>query len=139
MEVLSGKTLADALNFCDQNPGAEVGIACSTCEAARGLIESIWEEVNNGRMLGWEMGRSVTGVSEATLRRRLKPEPSYIEIFAPHARSEAAGRSFHRVLYDAHMSDYWIQELACAERLTLPGEEETSVELDEFLSSFKIV
>lgn len=83
MEVLSGKTLAEAFNFCDQNPGAEVGVACSTCEAARCLIDSIWEEINNGRMPGWEMGRSITGVSEATLRRRLKPEPSYIEIFAP--------------------------------------------------------
>lgn len=90
-------------------------------------------------MPGWEMGRSVTGVNEAMVRRRLKPEPSYIEIFAPHARSEAVGRSFHRVLYDAHLSDYWIQELSCAERLTLPGEEETSAELDEFLNSFKIV
>lgn len=139
MEVLSGKTLADALNFCDQNPGAEVGVACSTCEAARCLIDSIWEELSSGRMPGWEMGRSVTGVSEATLRRRLKPQPSYIEIFAPHTQSETAGRAFHRILYDVHMSDYWVQELACAERLTFPGEEETSDELDEFLSSFKIV
>lgn len=139
MEVLSGKTLADALNFCDQNPGAEVGIACSTCEAARCLIDSIWEEVSNGRMPGWEMGRALTGVSKATLRRYLKPEPSYIEVFVPNIHGETAGRSFHRVLYDANMSDHVIQELALTERLILPGEEETSAELDEFLNSFKIV
>ncbi len=139
MEVLSSKSLVDALIFCDKHPGVEVGIACSTCESASALIESIWDEMTNGRMPGWEMGRSVSGISEATLRRRLKPEPSYIEIFAPYARDSTAGRKYHRVLYDAHMSDYWVRELACLECLPLPGEDEPSKELDEFLSSFKIV
>ena len=139
MDELSGSTLLDALRTCDEHGGARIGIACARSASAKLLIESLWNEIVNGRMPGWEIGRELDGVN-ATLRKKVKSEYSTIEIFTPFLPQNIRGRSFHQVLYEKFLNPSFLDELCWCERLSFGLEENLESEvLDEFLNSFKIV
>lgn len=141
MEVLTGKLFGEALIACREVKGTKIGIACATSMSASVMIESIWSELTNGRMPGWEMGRWVHG-DRATLRKKVDGEYSTIDIFAPHDVTDIRGMSYNKVLYEEYIDRRLLDELIWCERIPVyePVDEDSVNEsLDEFLNSFKIV
>lgn len=139
MDVLSGKTLTEALRTCDTYEGARIGIVCASSITAKTMIDSFWDEISNNRMPGWEIGREVNG-HRAKLRKRGKKECSTIEVFSAISENDIHGRSYHQVLYERHLEAALINELCWCERLSFDSiDGDGSEALDEFLNSFKIV
>lgn len=138
MNVLSSSSLFEALKACDKHAGARIGIACSPA-SAKELVDSLWTGISCHRLPGWEMGRAVNS-NHATIRKKVKGEYSFIEVFPVYSFDNIVGKSYHLILYDVSIDDAFIEELAWCERLSFDGSEYCgSKMLDEFLNSFKIV
>lgn len=144
MKVLTGATLLEALNTCDEHDGAKIAIACASSGTAKILIESLWSEVSDRKMPGWEMGREAFQGCVARLRKKGEKAYSQIEIFPVRFEYEVRGKSYHQVLYECHLAESLINELQWCERLFFDNregnsEDDRSEELDKFLNSFKII
>lgn len=137
MDVLSGNTLLEAMDMCTKHKNANIGVMFANLWSFSDFSDAIYTEIKGGRIGGWKMNKCHGQRGYAVLESE---NGSFIHLINVQDPEKLKGRSFHWVLYEDGISEEVLRFAAYAERLPPLGcKPEESKELDDFLSSFRIV
>lgn len=141
MDILTGESLLDALETCDERPGTKIGIACAGREAVRDIFKALNEEICTGRLPGWRISTMAFGRTVLEKCGNAFADRSSIRIFNANDPSECRALSFHAVLYEDRLNEEVIQCLPSCERLhgVSISRYRQDEALTDFLDSFKII